>query len=356
MVGFMARFRWLRAACCIQTALIALSFVVYGESVAASETAQGSISLSGVVYIGDLPTMVSAEHGIFQRHGLDINLTRRASGKENLRALRNGETDIALMATAPLVLDRLQSPSTGKANDPLIIASLAFSSRLNHVATLASNGIASPSDLTGQRIGLMQGTNAEVLWWLYTVFNRIEPDSARVVDMPITELPEALVAGDVDAAVLWEPWTSRLNAQIGSELVLLPGSDTYIEHWILVTTRGLLQQHPEVMHNLIAAYRDAIAFIETSPDQAFDLYSEQTGLEAHAFRTQQDLPVFGLSLNWSLLSTLMETIHWARQSVDLKNDGTPNPLSWIEPGPLRDVMPLAVGLPALPASDRTAPP
>ncbi|MDO8861535.1 hypothetical protein Q6D67_07460 [Haliea sp. E1-2-M8] len=68
----------------------------------------------------------------------------------------------------------------------------------------------------------------------------------------------------------------------------------------------------------------------------------------------KDLPLFGLSLNWSLLTALMETSHWARESATGEIDEPRNPLAWIESGPLRDVMPLAVGVPATPASDREA--
>lgn len=329
-----------------------LCLLLISGALTATGSTHGPIRLSGVAYLGDLPTLVAVEQGMFQCHGLEIETTRRASGKQNLQALRNGEADIALMATTPLVLDLLKRPPRGAASDPLIIATLVYSSRLNHVVTLDSNDITTPSDLAGRRIGLMKGTNAEFLWWLFSALHRIDTGTGSVIDMPVAQLPEALVTRDIDAAVIWEPWTSRLKDRLGSELILLPGSDIYIEHWVLVTTRGLLQQHPDDIRDILATYRDAIAFIEASPDQAFDLYSEHAGLEAKGALRGQDLPLFGLSLDWSLLTALMETVHWAHESADVKLGRPPNPLSWIEPGPLREIMPFAVGLPALPANGR----
>lgn len=64
------------------------------------------------------------------------------------------------MGLTPLVLDLLENPPTDAATDPVIIASLAYSSNLNHVVTLDGKGIARPLDLSGRRIGLTAGTKA----------------------------------------------------------------------------------------------------------------------------------------------------------------------------------------------------
>ncbi|APX92010.1 hypothetical protein BWR19_03070 [Halomonas sp. 1513] len=308
--------------------------------------------LSGVNYLGDLPTLVAMKEGLFQAHGLDITVNHSASGKQNLRALRNGETDLALMATTPLVLDLLEAPHTGEATDPLILASLVYSSRLNHVVALADGGIQRPEDLTNRRIGLMAGTNAEFLWWLFTSVHHIDADTVSVVDLPVEALPDALVAGNIDAAVLWEPWTSRLSHRVNGELTLLPGSDIYIENWVLVSTRKLVEQRPDALRRLLSAYKESIALIEASPDRAMATYIDHAGLEAPVTLTGRDLPLFGLSLNWSLLTALMETSQWANETTEVSIDEPPNPLSWIAPGPLHDIMPLAIGIPLPSAIDR----
>lgn len=331
----------------IRTILAMLCFILINSSLTVNADTHDFIRLLGADYLGDLPTLVAANQGIFRRHGLDIEVSHSGSGKQNLQVLRDGGADIALMTITPLVLEMMERPPTGEANDPLIIASLAHASRLNHVVALEGNGVEAPSDLAGRRVGLMEGTNAELLWWLFTVLHRIDTDTTTVVDMPIKNLPEALLSGAIDAAVLWEPWTSRLEDRFRSDVILLPVSNIYIEHWVLVSTRGLLQRKPDAIRNLIAAYRDAIAFVETSPDHV--------GLEAQGAPAVEDLPLFGLSLSWSLLTALMEISYWARESeVVAEIEEPPNLLAWIESGPLRDVMPLAVGIPAPPANDRGA--
>jgi ABC-type nitrate/sulfonate/bicarbonate transport system substrate-binding protein len=294
-----------------------------------------------------LPTLVATEGDIFRAHGLEVTVNRRHSGKQNLEALRAGETDIALMAPTPLVLDLLKNPHTGEATDPLIIASLVYSSRLNHVVAFRSNDIREPTDLTGGRVGLMAGTHAEFLWWLYTALHGIDPDKVRIIDLPVSSLPEALIEGDIDAAVLWEPWSSRLKARLpDGDVTFLPGSDVYIERWLLVTTRELLAQRPETVRNLLAAYQAAITRLDTDPQASLVLYSEDVGLDTERAIHDPGLPLFGLSLDWALLATLQQTIAWARDSDKPIADTATEILSWIDTGPLQDILPGAVSIPA----------
>ncbi|WP_206070751.1 ATP-binding protein [Nodosilinea sp. P-1105] len=65
------------------------------------------IRILGVTYLGDLPTLVAKEQGIFARHGLTTEVTFELSGKDNLEILHNGGTEFALMAPSPFVLDHL---------------------------------------------------------------------------------------------------------------------------------------------------------------------------------------------------------------------------------------------------------
>jgi len=313
----------------------------------ASASTHDPVRLSGVSYLADLPTLVALEEGIFERHDLNITVDRQLSGKHNLEALRAGETDFALMAPSPLVLDLLAAPHTGEATDPLIIASLVYSSRLNHVVALADRGIRDPSDLAGGRVGLMAGTNTEFLWWLYTALYRLDPDDVTVIDLPVSELPEALIRGDIDAAVLWEPWTTRLKTRLpeAGAVIFLPGVDIFIENWILVTRRGMLEQRRETVDRLLSAYQEAVEVIDDDPTRALALYAEDVGLEAEQALHDPDPPLLGLSLDWSLLTSLQQMVEWAEATG--KPIATPQPgiLSWIDARPLQKLRPAAVSIP-----------
>ncbi|GHE20353.1 ABC transporter substrate-binding protein [Halomonas urumqiensis] len=304
------------------------------------------VRLFSVAYLGDLPTLIALDEGSFQRQGLDVVFERRQSGKQTIQALRAGETDIALMAPTPLVLDLLETPHTGGAEDPLVIASLVYSSRLNHVVALRRHDIRTPTDLADKRVGLMAGTNAEFLWWLFTALHRIDPEEVRVIDLPASSLPQALLEGDIDAAVLWEPWTSRVETMLPQDgLTFLPGSNIYTENWILVASRGVLQRRPETIQRLLSAYQQAIDAIDADPKGALATYAESIELDTLHALHDDDLPLFGLSLDWSLLASLQQLVQWAEDTGKPITEPQPGILSWIDARPLQTLLPAAVSLP-----------
>jgi ABC-type nitrate/sulfonate/bicarbonate transport system substrate-binding protein len=300
--------------------------------------------LHGATYLADLPTLIAENEGFFTRRGLDLRPIERDTGKDNLIALKDGRTDFALMTLTPLVLDRLSNQKPPTPEDPVILASLVYSATLNHVVVERSSVIREPSDLDGKRVGLMKGTNSEYLWWLFSTYHRLDATRVTLVDIAVKDQPDALVAGDVDALVTWEPWTSRFENRAGASVEVLSGSELYHENWVLVSTRETVTQHTDTVQQLLRAYQDAITFIKADTDRAFEEYADFTGLNPGRLRDPH-LSHFELRLDWSLLFDLQQMIRWAEETQGLTSAESLDILSWIEPGPLRDVLPSHVGIP-----------
>ena len=309
------------------------------------------IRILGVTYLGDLPTLVAKEQGIFARHGLTTEVTFELSGKDNLEILHNGGTEFALMAPSPFVLDRLADDGSSPEDAPVILANLVHSTRLNQVVVLAESGIRVAKDLPGRRVGLVRGTNADYLWWLLTGFHRLDINTIEIIDTPIDRLGDALITGTVDAAVIWEPWTTRLRETLGQQLQYLADGDIYTGQWVLVTTRRLVHEQPELCQQVLMAYGDAIAFIEQFPQAALQMHADHSGTSVDVLSDEPDLGLFTLTLNWSLLAELQQGIEWARAIQAEGATRESNILSWIEAEPLRAVAPGAVGILSLTTKD-----
>lgn len=312
---------------------------------APAASAEDSVRLAGVTYLGDLPTLVARERGLFARHGVDVTVTRSSSGRQNLADLRAGRTDFALMALTPFVLDRLTDTAPDGDDAPVILASLVHSTSLNHVVALDASGIEAPADLRGRTVGLMKGTNAEFLWWLFTAYHHLEGDAIEVVDHPVENLGAALLAGEIDAAVIWEPWTTRLAAEPGGGLRRLPGSRIHTAKWVLVTTRGRARENAELARNMLLAYRDAIRYIDDHPRQATSMHAEEAGITLDDALELHDAVLFGLAMDWSLIATLQQQVEWARTTGHAPRTGDTDIMSWIDPRPLEAAVPVALGIP-----------
>ncbi|MDZ7829193.1 MAG: NrtA/SsuA/CpmA family ABC transporter substrate-binding protein [Halofilum sp. (in: g-proteobacteria)] len=325
--------------------LLLIAFTITG-SPALSAGPQPAVRIAGVIYLGDLPTVIADHENLFRRHGLDASVHFNHSGRDNLHQLRAGETDFALMALTPIVLDRLADETPGGPDDPVILASLVHATSLNAVVARPSAGIDTPADLTGRRVALRKGTNAEFVWWLFAHFHGLDPDAVRLVDQSVPAVQAALRNGEVDAAVLWEPWLSRLLASSDEELRVFGGSNIYTAKWVLVTTRRSVDEHPDRARAMLAAYRDAIDRIERDPDTAISTYARRADVDKSILRRNWQALDYELNLQWSVIATLQQQIDWAERSGRQPLVAPIRVLELIESAPLRAVDPARVGVPA----------
>lgn len=326
----------LRAAMAVAT--LALAF--------AAPASADEVRITGVDYLGDLPTRVADHNGLFAAEGVNAAVTYSGSGRENLRALRARETDFALMALTPLAIDLVVDADPRGMDDPVILASVVHSTRLNQVVALGDGGPRHPSDLAGRRIGLMRGTNAEFVWSLFATYHDLDPRGIEIVDRPIERLPGALEDGRIDAAVLWEPWTSRLSARIGDRLTKYSGSNIYSAKWVLVTRRDVAHEQPDLARRVLLAYKAGIDVIRRDPDAALAAYLADADLASRNFRETRNAILYGLNLDWSVLASLQQQYEWALQA-DYGGDqgGTRDVLARIDARPLRAIVPSAIGIP-----------
>lgn len=315
------------------------------------------VRVAGVDYLGDLPTVIAWHRRLFDRHDLNVDVEFSESGSGNLERLRAGETDFALMALTPIVLDRLANTSRGEANDPVILASLVHSIRLNHVVVPNSSSIEHPSDLRGKRVGLSKGTNAEFVWWLFAHFHGFDPSATELVDYPVARIPDALREGAIDSAVIWEPWLSRLLVRSGGGLRSFPGSNIYAAKWVLVTTRASARDQPGRSRAMLAAYRDAIALIDRDPETVISVYARHADISEDTLRNSWPALDYGLNLRWSVLASLRMEIDWAQRTGRGRATDSIAILDFIDARPLRALDPSAVAslIPSA-GSDTTSPP
>lgn len=317
---------------------------------AATAASAEEVRIAGVDYLGDLPTRVADHKGLFAAAGLDAVVDYAASGRDNLRALRAGETDFALMSLTPLAIDLVADAQPNEPDDPIILASLVHSARLKQVVTL-EGGPSEPRDLAGARIGLTRGTSAEFAWALFAAYHGIDAGTVAVVDTPIQQLPDGLSNGDVDAGVLWEPWTNRLRTDVDNRVRVFAGSNIYTAKWVLVARRELVDADPGRVRTLLSAYQAAIDLIQRDAAAIEGVYSDANGGESDALERNRASLLYGLNLDWSLLASLRQQTEWAISAgygIEKPSTGV---LARTDPRPLAALVPSAVGIPFIPVGE-----
>lgn len=313
---------------------------------------QGLTRISGNFYLGDAPTLIAERGGHFTERGLSVEVEFRTGGKHKLERLRAGEIDFALLALTPLALDLWSDPTPRGRDDPVILAGLAHFARPHTTVVPSNSPVERLSDLDGRKLGLALGSGGEFAWWLAQRY-RARPVAVELVDLPVEALPDALADGTVDAAVMSTPWRERFRSETGKQLRALNGSEGYTAQWVLVTRRSVSQQQPARGRAMLSAYGDAIEFIRRNPERARRQYAEHVGISADLLQHTWNPAMYGLSLDWSMISELQLRLEWARHSRGAIAGDRASVLSLLAPAPLRAHAPSAVGIPML--SDEATP-
>lgn len=132
---------------------------------------------------------------------------------------------------------------------------------------MARPGIARIEQLRGKRIGFPFGSSVELTARMLLSQHGLDPDrDVRLVNLEVGDVPAVFRAGNVDAALIWEPGFSQLKAVEGARVL---GMDTDTEVYLrfgtmtgpdmLVMSRAWADAEPQRARRFMAAYQVPLA-------------------------------------------------------------------------------------------------
>ena len=223
-----------------------------------------------------LPIWIAKEQGLFERYGIDPDLTYIGGSTRIVEAIIAGEIRLAQVGGAAVV-----NASLGGA-DVVLIGSLVPV----FVASLFSQPeITSVQELRGKSIAVTAiGTTTDFAG--RTVLKRagLEPlrDVAVIQSGGVPETFSALLSGGVQAGVMVPPVTLQARAAGLRELVDLAAEGIRFEQAPLATTRRFVQEAPDVVRGYLRAVVEGIALAKRDRPLAKRVLSQYTKNEDEA--------------------------------------------------------------------------
>ncbi|MBI3507756.1 MAG: ABC transporter substrate-binding protein [Proteobacteria bacterium] len=233
------------------------------------------------------PLVVAHEKGFFERHGLDVELSREGSwatvrDKIAVEALDAGQMLAAMPLAATLGLGGFRTPMvvcmTLNLNGNAVTLSTGLWAELEAEATAAIVG----ARATGEALRLaivaraarglpklrfavtfpFSSHNYLLRYWLASA--GIDPDrDVRLVVVPPPRMVEHLLDGDIDGYCVGAPWGQRA-VDLGVARVALSTYDIWNNHpeKVLGTTRAWAERHPNALQALVMALLEACRWLD----------------------------------------------------------------------------------------------
>ncbi len=274
---------------------------------------------------------IAAAFGDFAREGLDVTIVPYPSGKLALQAMLAGEVDLATVAETPLWR------AAGEHRSLVLWATLAETRRSVWIIARHDRHVATPTDLIGKRIAVSFGTTAQIYLLTLLDLYGIERSRVEIVDVPPQDMAERLVAGDVDAGCIWEPFASKVERALDHP-VIMHDAIIYRMTWNLV---GRTDGPTMPVERVLRAIERANQRLRSDDPRVVDELARWCDLDRDVVRNLLPDHHFSLQLEGSLLVEIEE------QAKLLGGPGAtvPDMLPLIDPAPLRRFLPEAVSIP-----------
>jgi NitT/TauT family transport system substrate-binding protein len=215
---------------------------------------------------------VAKDLGLFEKHGLDVNLVMITGGARSMAALLGGSTQFATgSATAPLL-------AAARGSDAVIIAA---SYNKFPAAIVVKSDIRSPKDLRGKRLGILNFGGSHDLG-MQLAFKEwgMKQNEVNVMiggDAPTRLL--ALTTGRIDATLLSPPHLTkavkagfRVLADMGEMRGNFSQSTVYIR-------RSYLRENRDAVKRFLKAYAEAVHVIKTDRERTLKVFAKRMRLD-----------------------------------------------------------------------------
>ncbi len=236
----------------------------------------------GVTYIGQstwigyAPLFIAEQKGFFLDHGADIKVQVIESAADRRSSLLADQ----IQCMSSTVDTHIMTDAAGID----IVQVLALDTSDGGDGVIAKSEIESIADLKGKSVALDTTGGASFFWFQYLLREEgMTLDDLNVQSMGSGDAGSAFVAGNVDAAVTWQPWlTNATNTDFGKVLV-----DSTETPGIIVDSIGFKSEfvdaYPGTVTALVLGWYDALAYIESDYDDAVAIMAEGMGQTVEDF-------------------------------------------------------------------------
>lgn len=282
------------------------------------------VRVTSIGYCNEIYLWWAQEHGIFEDHGLEVELVNSQGGAAGVAALMSGEVDFSFTNGYTALISLSQG-------FPLKFVSLAYESappgtdEVNSLIVQSDSGIESVQDLEGKRIGVNElGGINQIVTTVWLEKEGVDPEAVDFVALPIDQLPSAVANGQIDAA---QVPAANVSADQSGEVTSL--GDPYqegpgvVEFAGYLTSEELFEENPETSEAFQASLTESIeqAFDPANADAAWQLAGENCNQDPEVLASQPQ-NTYRATIDMEVLDEMAQTLvdqGFLQEAPDISN-------------------------------------
>ncbi|MBI4587698.1 MAG: aliphatic sulfonate ABC transporter substrate-binding protein [Candidatus Rokubacteria bacterium] len=293
----MRRFLTLVVAC-----VVSLTFPGF---LAEADAQQPVVRFATLTSISKAPPAVVAEkRGLFDKHGVKVEMKLFAEGRVAIEALAAGQFDIGMFGDIP-GLALLARGYPGK----IIAAGLGGPAR-QAVLVRKDAPYQRLEDLKGKKLGLTKGSTDELALEASFTKRGLRWDDFTVIDLKQGEKATALQLGHVDVVEAFEPVPAIIVTKgIGRRLLTAHGEIPDIIGVIIASTK-FLESHPGEVVKFLRALHEGAQWAHAYPNEMVDLLHKE-------LKVDRPVLIDSIPRQWWYVEVFSHTLEDWQRAADL---------------------------------------
>ncbi len=220
------------------------------------------------ITIGHLPSdhdtamYVAEAQKQYEAQGLKVKTVQFNNGGDLMNAMASGDVDVGYVGITPVL-------SSIEKGVPVKVVSGAQIEG-SGVVVSADSGINSLADLKGKKVGTPGAATIQNMIITYALNQSgVSTDDVELVAMKAAQMTDALKAGQIDAMICWEPYSSiAVNNGYGKLLEntseIIPGHPCCV----VAASQSFIDNHPDELKKILAIHENATDFTNENPAEA----------------------------------------------------------------------------------------
>jgi NitT/TauT family transport system substrate-binding protein len=195
------------------------------------------------------------------KYNLSIRLDAGSDQIDPIKLVLSGENDFGVVSS-----DRILQANE-KGADLVVLGVVNYISPTCFIAK-QSSGIKTPSDFAGRKVGILTGTNTELVYKILKAKTGVDNQKVTEVEIPFDLATFISGAYDVRPAFIYDEPVSLDQQQVTYNIIKPSDYGIKFIGTVYFTRRAYLESHPEVVKSFVFAIADGWREAIQHPDKA----------------------------------------------------------------------------------------